>query len=283
LIGDLNKFPFYAAIGKMDTPFSSTGSVNPFTNSTLWHAFGGLGYGAQVSYKTERFHATFMAVQGGSQFRALTTPVNGTNVPSQLNNFVADVNYNFDLKENINVFLGGSYLHGSAYCHEFPVTHFSGCQERNPAYSAYGRIAVGDSFLIRGSYAKTFEVWPGTFNPTPPLNVFRASKVSSMEVGAKYMFKQTGTFQYALSGEFSNYIAGPHGAPWERQEQFILGFSAITNNSTKIFVELFRANGYVPLNFLSGSNAFEPFPPGTTHSDRYANTHGIVVGFQVTL
>lgn len=283
LIGNLNKSPFYGAIGKMDAPFGFTGSVNPFTNSTLWHAFGGLGYGAQVSYLTDSFHATFMAVQGGSQFRALTTAVNGSNVPSQLNNFVADVNYNFDLKENVNVFLGASYMHGSAYCHEFPVTHFSGCQENNAAYTAYGRLTVGDSFILKGGYAKTFDEWPGTFNPTPPLDVFRASKVSSIEVGTKYIFPQTGNFQYALSGEFSNFIAGPNGAPWERQEQFILGFSAITGKSTKLFVELFRTAGYVPLNWVSGSDPFAPFPPGTTHSDADADSHGIVVGFQLTI
>ena len=46
-VGDLNKFPVYGAIGKMDAPFGLTGSVSPFTNSTMWHAFGGLAYGTQ--------------------------------------------------------------------------------------------------------------------------------------------------------------------------------------------------------------------------------------------
>ncbi|PIW04282.1 MAG: hypothetical protein COW40_10480, partial [Cytophagales bacterium CG17_big_fil_post_rev_8_21_14_2_50_40_13] len=80
VIGDLNKSPLYGAIGKMDAPFGQMGTVSPFTNSTMWHAFGGLGYGAQIGYRKGGIHTKFMAVQGGSQFRALATPVgNGTN------------------------------------------------------------------------------------------------------------------------------------------------------------------------------------------------------------
>lgn len=50
VIGDLKTFPLYGAIGKMDAPFGQMGSVSPFTNSTMWHAFGGLGYGAQIGF-----------------------------------------------------------------------------------------------------------------------------------------------------------------------------------------------------------------------------------------
>ncbi|MFT5144186.1 MAG: hypothetical protein ACI80V_000790 [Rhodothermales bacterium] len=42
------------------------GSVSPFTNSTMWHAFSGLGYGAQLGLKTGGLKAVFMAVQGGA-------------------------------------------------------------------------------------------------------------------------------------------------------------------------------------------------------------------------
>ena len=94
VFGDLNDFPLYGAIGKMDAPFGQPGSVSPFSNSTMWHAFGGLGYGAQLGFKKWGLHATFMAVQGGAQFRAMHTPVgDSTNVPSMLNNYTADINY----------------------------------------------------------------------------------------------------------------------------------------------------------------------------------------------
>ena len=50
---------------KMDAPFGQMGTVNPFTNSTMWHAFGGLGYGAQIGYDKGGLHAKIMLAQGG--------------------------------------------------------------------------------------------------------------------------------------------------------------------------------------------------------------------------
>lgn len=280
VIGDLNKSPLYGAIGKMDAPFGQMGTVSPFTNSTMWHAFGGLGYGAQIGYRKGGLHAKFMGVQGGSQFRALATPVgNGTNVPSKVNNFVTDLNYVMSLGESTDLMVGGSFVFGSAYCHNFPVVHFNPCTDNNPAYTIYGNLQLGENLFVKGGFAKTFRAWPGTFNPNPPLDVFEASKVSSLDLGVKYDLNREGNIRYALSAEFSNYIAGPEGAPWERQNQIILGFSGLINNSSKLFVELFRTDGYVPLNFLSGGN----LAPGETHSVNGAFSNGIVVGGQITL
>ncbi len=284
VVGNLNKFPIYGAIGKMDAPFGQTGSVNPFSNSTMWHAFGGLGYGAQVGFKKWNIHATFMAVQGGAQFRAMNTSVgDSTNVPSQLNNYTADLNYTLKLGASVRLMIGGSYLHGSAYCQDFPITHFQPCHDNNPAYTYYGKLVINNRITLKGGFAKTMEVWPGTYNPNSPLNEFAASKVSSLDAGVKYEFNLKGKVRYAISGEFSNFKAGPNGAPWERQNQIIAGFSGMLNNSSKLFIELFKTNGYAPLNFISGSDPFDPFPPGVTHSDRDAFSHGIVLGAQITL
>ncbi|MDE0030247.1 MAG: hypothetical protein OXU42_12700 [Deltaproteobacteria bacterium] len=40
LFGNLDRTPFFASIGKMAVPFGLTDTVNPFTASTVWHAFG---------------------------------------------------------------------------------------------------------------------------------------------------------------------------------------------------------------------------------------------------
>ncbi len=281
--GDLNKFPVYGALGKMDAPFGQMGSVSPFTNSTMWHTFGGLGYGAQVSFQKWGLHATVMAVQGGAQFRALNTPVgDSTSVPSKINNFTADVNYTIHMGNEMRLVAGGSYVHGSAYCHTFPVFHFNPCPSENPASTFYGRFIIQDRLLLQGSYGITAEVWQGTHNPAPPLDVFEAHKVSSMDVGAKYFLNKTGKVIYAASAEFSNFRAGPDGSPWERQNQIVVGFQGKMQNATKLFLELFRTEGFAPLNWISGSSDFAPFPPGVTHSERDAFSHGIVLGAQVT-
>jgi hypothetical protein len=284
LIGDLDKFPVYLALGKMDTPFGQTGSVSPFTNSTFYHAFGGLGYGGQIGFKSHNFHAKFMAVQGGAQFRALNTPVgNGTNVPSKVNNFVADLNYTIHFSSKTTFYFGASYVHGSAYNQDFPVSHFSPGTDVNPAYTYYGKLNINNRFILKGGYAKTLKVWKGTHNPTPPLDVYEASKVSSLDVGAKLYLNNSEKVQYAISGEFSNFIAGAKGSPWERQNQIVAGFSAMVKKSSMLFLELFRTDGYAPLNFISGSADNNPFPPGVTHSLRSANSMGIVCGVQVSI
>jgi hypothetical protein len=283
VFGNLKKFPIYGAIGKMDAPFGQIGSVNPFTNSTMWHAFGGLGYGAQIGFKKAGIHAKFMAAQGGAQFRAMHVPVgNATNVPSKLNNFVADLNYTLNISEKVNFIAGASYLKGTAYCQGFPVFHFTPYEENNPAYTVYGTLDVYSRLSLMASFAKTVEEWEGTFNPTPPLDVFEASKVSSLSIGAKYDLNKGDKIRHTLSGEFSNFVAGPDGAPWERQNQYILGYQALLNHSAKLFIEVFRTEGYAPLNWISGSNDFEPFPPGTTHSDSDANSMGVVFGTQIS-
>lgn len=278
LLGNLEKNPYYLALGKMDSPFGQTNSVSPFTNSTMWHAFGGLAFGAQIGLHTESFDASFMAIQGGAQFRALSSPVRKTNVPSRINNFTTDANYSLKLGENAKVKIGGSYLYGSTYNQDFPVQHFHSGSENNPAYSVYGRLDFSKTLQIQGSFAKTFDEWPGTHNPNPPLDVYEASKVSSLDCGAKYTFNPDKIIEYCISGEFSNFTSGPNGSPWERQNQIVLGFSGLYQKSSKFFVEVFRTDGFVPLNFLSGGN----LPPGETISVNGAFSHGIVVGGQIT-
>jgi hypothetical protein len=284
LIGDLNRFPVYGAVGKMDAPFGQTGSVSPFTNTTMWHAFGGLGYGAQVGFSKWNLNATFMAVQGGAQFRALHTPVaDSTSVPSLINNFTADINYTIPISRQIRFRLGGSYMHGSAYCQDFPVTHFADCDECNPAFAGYARLDIAQRFILKGSYAQTLEVWKGTYNPSPPLDIYEAVRVSSMDIGASYMLNTKGNIRYTVSGEFSNLIAGDDGSPWERQNQTVIGASALIKESSKLFAEYFYTQGYVPLNFISGSHPNAPYPAGYTPCEQGVRTFGIVAGFQLTL
>ena len=85
------------------------GSANPFTNSTMWHAFGGLSYGAQMGFKKWGLHLKIMAAQGGAQFRAMHVPVGaGTNIPSKLNSLVANINYSGNISEILKFNLGAS-------------------------------------------------------------------------------------------------------------------------------------------------------------------------------
>lgn len=280
LWGNLDRSPIYAAIGKMDTPFGLNDTVSPFTNSTNWHAFAGLAYGAELGYYKNGLNLRAMAIQGGSQFRAANTSVNGTNVPSQLNNFALDASYEYIWGDENAAMIGASYIHGSPYCQGYPVVHFNPCSDENPAASVYGRIDLGPLRLL-GEYAQTLDNWPGSAvpDPTNPLSIFEATETSAYTLGARYGFGGlvgTDKDRSALSFEFSQFTAGDDGAPWERQNQWVAGYSTFLTPSVNLFGELVRAEGFVPLNFLSGGN----FPDGTTWSDRDAVTDVLLVGAQ---
>lgn len=276
MFGDLRESPFYAAVGKMEAPFGWTDTVNPFTASSVWHAFAGLSWGALAGYSKDGLNIAVEAVQGGSEFRSLATSVRGTNVPSRLNNYVIDANYTFDLgAQGRSLLAGASYVKGTAYCTTFPVQHFNACPDETPAYALYSQLRW-DRLTLNGEYIKTTKVWPGTFNPTPPLNKFAASKVTSFDVGAKYV-ADVGGVDLHLSADYSTFIAGPEGSPWRRQDQTVLGLAVFPAPSVKLFTEWVRVDGYSPLNFISGGN----LGPGVSWSDANARDDVLLAGANV--
>ena len=277
LIGNLDRSPVYVSLGKMPVPFGLTDTVNPFTASSVWHAFGALANGATLGYTRDGLSLSLMGVQGGSQFRAANTPVEGTAVPSKLNNMAVDASYEIGLGPGGTLLLGGSYLHGSAYCQDFPVQHHLPCRDNNPAFDVYGRLVAG-AFTLTGEFARTLDEWPGTFNPAMPQ--FPASDATSFGVGMKYRFDlDQGPLD--LSAEFSRFEAGPDGAPWERQDQIVLGAAWFAEPSVKLFGEYIHVDGFVPLNFISGGSIRDDrgeVIPDRTISEAAASSDIVLVG-----
>ena len=278
-VGNLDNFPVFAALGKMDIAFGQMGSVSPFTNTSMWHAFGPLAYGLQVGFKKYGLSVNLSAIQGGSQFRAANVTNNGTAVPNKLNNYAADLSYTLDINSDISLTAGASYLKGSTYCHDFPVTHFFPCAETNSATAFYGNIQYSNKLFLKGGYVITDDVWPGTFNPAIP--EFAASKVSSLDLGLKYTLNPDADVAWSLSGEFSNFVAGPTGSPWERQNQLVIGINAQVEKTNRLFLEFVKVDGFSPLNFISGGN--DPMDPTFTHSDKDARSLVFVLGGMLSI
>lgn len=278
-VGNLEKFPVFAALGKMDIAFGQMGSVSPFTNTSMWHAFGPLAYGLQVGFKKYGLSINLSAIQGGSQFRAANVTNNGTSVPNMLNNYAADLSYTLDISNDISFTAGASYLKGTTYCHSFPVTHFNPCEETNSATTFYGNLRYSNKLFLKGGYVITDDVWPGTFNPALP--EFAASKVSSLDLGVRYTINPDAEVAWSISGEFSNFIAGPEGSPWERQNQLVIGINAQVEKTNRLFLEFVKVDGFSPLNFISGGN--NPADPTFTHSDKDARSLVFVLGGMLSI
>ena len=272
--GNLNKSPVYVSAGKMDIAFGLQDSVSPFTNSSNWHAFAPLAFAGEVGYYDKGLSLRATAIGGGAQFRSANTPVDGTAIPSKLNNFAFDGSYKYSFGDGNSMMLGGSYIHGSAYCQAYPITHFTACNTRVPAWAAYGRLQLGKLELL-GDFAKTSKVWPGTQVPNPanPLAVYPASKVTSFTAGGRYTFGDDNS-NLKLSLEYSKFIAGPQDSPWHRQDQTVLGLSRQFSPGLSLFGELINVAGYSPLNFISGGN----FPDGSTWSDASARSQVVMTG-----
>jgi len=286
LYGNLAESNVYASLGKMDIPFGLNDTVSPFTNSTNWHSFAGLAYGGLLGYSSDNLHLRAMAIQGGAQFRNANTPVGGSNsaVPSLLNNFAVDANYTFALDSG-SLLAGASYQYGTAYCQEYVVKHFRACEDNVDAASVYSRYENGRLMLL-SEFAETLKVWPGTANPNFPAYAgFEAVKNFTWTVGGSYSYDFGLEKDVDLSIEFSEYIAGDTGAPWEKQDQLVLGASYMPNSNVKYFVEIVEANGWVPLNFLSGGhmdpNNENPFVPTLHESWSEADSKTSLIAFGV--
>ena len=285
LYGNLAESNVYASLGKMDIPFGLNDTVSPFTNSTNWHSFAGLAYGGLLGYSSDNLHLRVMAIQGGAQFRNANTPVGDTAVPSLVNNFAVDANYTFAVNDG-TLLAGASYQYGTAYCQKYVVKHFRPCEDNVDAASVYSRYENGRLTLL-SEFAETLKVWPGTANPNFPAYAgFEAVKNFTWTVGGSYAYDFGLAKDVDLSIEFSEYIAGDTGAPWEKQDQLVLGASYMPNDSVKYFAEVVEANGWVPLNFLSGGhmdpNNEQPNVPflHESWSEADAKTSVIVFGVQ---
>lgn len=300
LWGNLEKSPVYGSLGKMDIPFGLNDTVSPFTNSTNWHSFAGLAYGATLGYATDDLHMRFMAIQGGAQFRNANTPVSETNVPSKLNNFAMDINYNFGVSSEGTLKLGASYQYGSSYCQgyndtpesahsTFPafipgvtvntgpqgVQHFNACEDNNPAAALYSRYE-DEKWLVIAEFGKTLEVWPGTFNPYIPQ--FEAQENTTFTLGGRYSADVGLEKDMDFSVEFSRFESGAAGSDWEKQDQLVFGASYFVAPSVNLFFEAILVDGWVPLNFLSGGNPGSQV--GTSWASQTSETKVLTFGIQ---
>ncbi len=270
---------FYASLGKMDIPFGLNDTVSPFTNSTNWHSFAGLAYGATAGFVDNGLHVRVMAVQGGAQFRNANTPVKGSNVPSRLNNFAVDINYTADLKNQGSFLSGISYQHGTSYCQAYPIKHFEACEDNNPGIAVYAKY-VDDRTVVLAEYAQTLNEWPGTFNPSLPQ--FEAEQNTTFTLGFRRLV-DLGEKDIWLSAEFSRFKAGDDGAPWEKSDQFVLGASHFVGDSVNLFGEYVHVDGWAPLNFLSGGNCaggLNPLCVNGAWSEQGARTDVFLIGVQ---
>ena len=90
---------------------------------------------------------------------------------------------------------------------------------------------------------------------TKPAELPRESKRSGyVRLNPRYGHAVLDPAPFDLSFEFSRFVAGPDGAPRERQDHFVVGAAWFVRPSVRLFAEYLRVRGFAPLNFLSGGS-----------------------------
>lgn len=281
MFGDLCRLPLYLTIGKMRTPFGSGRTLSPFSLSTTVHIFSGVSYGALLGALYKGFNISLMAAQGGAQFRGINSGHNATN---RLDNVIIDANYVRDFTPALSVMVGGSFENGSAFCQDWPIMHFKGCNGfNNPAWAAYLDVMYHD-FELLGEFNSTTKSVPGTHNPFGALSRFPAHLVSAFNVGIKYHFPWViadCVRHWTASVEFGQVTTGPKESPWRRQGQLVAGIQTHWNSHVKFFTEYVRVIGFTPFQFLTGGIPGQS--PQFLLSDSSARSNVFLLGAQAAL
>ena len=104
--------------------------------------------------------------------------------------------------------------------------------------------------------------------------------MKSFDIGTKYRV-DLDDGPVDLSAEFSRFEAGPDGAPWEKQDQIVLGAAWFARPSVKVFAEYIHVDGFAPLNFMSGGSVMDDdgnVMPDRAISDASARSDIFMVG-----
>lgn len=254
VLGDLNKSPFHAFIGKKNVTFGDFGTLNPFTQAVPWHYFGALAEGAGVGYTGHGLELSVTALDGGRGIRVADSEALG-----KLNNFAANGLYKFNIGPDSEIALGAGYLHGTIYDSAVPEhidpTAFG---PRNGAWDINANIRY-KNFHLAGEFVQTLEVWPASNH-----------KVLAYRMEAAADFN-LGSYPSRISAGFSEGIQGADGTEFEFNNQFVAGMRVNASENAYVTAEWVRSAGFAPLINL------------TTVSDRDVVQNSLVLGLVLAL
>ena len=161
------------------------------------------------------------------------------------------------------------------------MVHFAACRDIKPALDVYGKL-LSASLTLKTEYARTKGIRPGAFNPALP--EFPASHVQSFDIGARLRYDVRGDPVDASAG-LGRFVAGPDGAPWERQNQTVLGLAWFPHPDTKLRLEYVRSDGFAPLNLFGGGSIRDEdgkLVENRTHRDRSARTPAVLADMNLS-
>jgi opacity protein-like surface antigen len=237
ILGDLEKFPVYAAIGKKSVNFGDFSSYAPFTHTHSAHYFWAQTDEPllEVGYVTDKTMIAASLIKNDRGLRVLNSPEND----DEYENFAFNASHKFTLDDNgdIQLKIGAGFLRGSIY--DSTLAHHPpgiGIDDRfwNSLINANAELNLHDfDFMIE--FTQTAEDWPAT-----------DSHVKALTVQGRYNDTiLSRPVKYTLS-----YSRGEQGDPrdeWESMDQGIAGIEWDIHPHISIGAEYMVNHGFVPL------------------------------------
>ena len=256
-LGDLDRFPFYAAVGRKTVSFGNFATYAPFTHNHSSHYFWSQSDDPviELGYLTDTTHVTVTLIPEHRGLRVISSPENN----GGLSNFAVNGSHRFDFQNNNSLTVGGGYLRGTIY--DSAIAHHPPGQGTfrswNGAYNVNATYS-GSNFDVMAEFTQTDDIWPAT-----------GHKVSATTLQGRYKSRILGKpAVYSIAA--SRGLQGDGGTEWERMEQVILGLEVEPTPHLKLGAEYMYNNGFVPL--------IRP----TVTGDRSVESHTFIVGAELT-
>ena len=256
-VGDLDRSPFYLAVGRKTLNFGNFASYAPFTHNHSSHYFWAQSDDPviELGYVTDKTQLALTLIPEHRGLRVISSPGNN----GDLSNFALNGSHRFEFQNDTSLTVGGGYLRGTIY--DSAIAHHppdeGTFRSWNAAYNVNATYS-GANFDIMAEYTTTDDIWPAT-----------GHKVTATTLQGRYRSQLFGKpVTYSLMA--SRGLQGAGGTEWERMEQVILGFEIEPTPHLKLGAEYMYNNGFVPL--------IRP----TITGDRGVESHTFILGAKMT-
>jgi opacity protein-like surface antigen len=233
-LGDLDRSPFYLAVGRKTVNFGNFATYAPFTHSHSNHYFWAQSKDPviEVGYLGKNTDLAFSLIPGHRGLRVVDSPDND----GDYENYALNLAHRMDLKGGMQLQLGGGYLRGTIY--DSAIAHHppSAGTARlwNGAYNMNATLSA-DRYDLMAEFTKTTGIWPAT-----------GHKVSALTLQGRYrseLFGKPATYSLSLSRG----VQGAKGTEWEKMDQAVLGVELDMSKHLKLGAEYMFNDGFVPL------------------------------------
>ncbi|MFV1443316.1 MULTISPECIES: hypothetical protein [unclassified Phaeobacter] len=256
-VGDLDRSPFYLAVGRKTVNFGNFASYAPFTHTHNSHYFWAQTKDPliEIGYITERTELALSIIRNHRGNRVISSPKND----DHYTNYALNASHRIPLANGMGLKLGAGFLRGTIY--DSTIAHHppgSGIDRGwNGAWDIHATLSA-ERFDVMAEFTQTTDRWPATDH-----------KVSALTLQGRYRGEVLGRpAVYSLSASHGR--QGASGTEWESMSQIILGMEVALAPNVTLGAEYLFNDGFVPLIL-----------PRRT-GDASVRSHSVILGAKLT-